>query len=211
MKKIFFGFNVVAISLIAAMNSLSQEQVIAPIHKDGDSWQFNVREWDRITQGSDELDGVYELSYRGGKIEIFQGSGDQKKILDKQPDALLALLGSSKSQRFEHDLKFPFSIGKKWTSEYRTTISGIRGSDSRSVEVRVLGLEDVTTAAGKFSAFKLQKEDWGRFPCRWVTTYFYSPQTNSIVKSSYNGAVGEQCSGKGLKREIELIKFGSAG
>jgi hypothetical protein len=143
------------------------------------------------------------------KSRYFKGSGDQKKDLDQQSDALLALLGSSKSQRFEHDLQFPFSIGKKWTSEYQTTVSGIRGS--RSVEVRVLGLEDVMTAAGKFSAFKLQKEDWGRFPCRWVTTYFYSPQTKSVVKSSYNGAVGEQCSGKGLKREIELIKFGSAG
>src|SRR5262245_25007827 len=92
--------------LLCATVGLGQEDVIAPIYKDGESWQFNVREWDRITQGSDGLDGVYDLSHHGGKVEIFQITGEQKKTLDEQPGALLALLGLSKSERFAQDLNF---------------------------------------------------------------------------------------------------------
>ena len=75
------------------------------------------------------------------------------------------------------------------------------------VEISVTGIEQVSTPAGDFRAFKLEKEDkaaTGQYP--WVSTYLYSPQTKSVVKSSFYSAQ----SGAGLKIDMELIKFGSA-
>jgi hypothetical protein len=75
------------------------------------------------------------------------------------------------------------------------------------VQVRVSGIEDVITPAGTFRAFKLEKEDSTGPASRWLTTYFYSPEIRSVIKSHYDSSHGTD--GTGGKREIELIKFGS--
>jgi hypothetical protein len=72
--------------------------------------------------------------------------------------------------------------------------------------VNVTGLEEITTAAGKFRVFKLEKDDRAGPRDFWVTTMFYSPETKSVVKSLYDATSGL---GVGGKREVELIKYGS--
>jgi hypothetical protein len=80
----------------------------------------------------------------------------------------------------------------------------------RSVEVNVAEMEQVTTPAGSFKAYKLvRSESWsttgrgggGGRANTATTTYFYSPETKSIVKSS---SVNDNNPGT---VEIELIKF----
>src|SRR5262245_25509673 len=87
------------------------------------------------------------------------------------------------------DLKFPLSVGQKWTYQYETKLAGLTQVQRRFVEVNVAGMEQVT--AGSFKAYKLiRSESWsmtsgGRFAGRNGTaTYFYSPETKSIAKSS---------------------------
>ena len=74
---------------------------------------------------------------------------------------------------------------------------------------RVIGKEEVNTPAGSFQAFKIEKEErWALRTGgsgRTMSVYFYSPATKSVVKSYFE----QRGPGSG-KREIELIKFGSA-
>ena len=62
------------------------------------------------------------------------------------------------------------------------------GDQKRNVEVNVVGMEDMTTPAGAFKAFKLVRVE-AFFPgprstkyVRETTTYLYSPETKSTVK-----------------------------
>ena len=63
----------------------------------------------------------------------------------------------------------------------------------------------VTAPAGTFRAFKLESDDRSSPRDYFTTTYWYSPETRSIVKSLFDGSGGGQ--NKALQREIELIKF----
>jgi hypothetical protein len=76
---------------------------------------------------------------------------------------------------------FPLWVGKKWGGAERLG----RWRDSHCV---VTGIETVTTPAGNFDAYRIE-----RFVLMFVETdnvydtevYFYSPQTRSIVKYEY--------------------------
>jgi hypothetical protein len=143
-----------------------------------------------------------------GKVKVYEVSGNQKNELDIKPggpgDGLFSLVGSNEQQP---RLKFPLSVGQKWTYEYEIRPAGARETQKRFVEVAVTGMEQVTTPAGSFKGYKLvRSEKWrgsGRFVV-WITstvTYFYSPETRSIVKSS---TVNDRTP---ATAETELIKF----
>ena len=88
-------------------------------------------------------------------------------------------------------------------------VSSIRGTSTtvwNRAQSHVTAIEEVSTLAGTFRAFKIERQhSWQSV--RASVIYFYSPQAKSIVKYSYHEeAKGEVC----CKREIELIKFGSA-
>jgi hypothetical protein len=190
------GFSLVGVG----WTLFGQEQAVAPTFTEGDTWRFKAREWDRISQTGDDLNGVYELRYSRGKIQVFEVTGDQKTERPP-PQALLALLGMSKSPRYEQHLKFPLAVGMKWTHTYFGGSTGSRNRSHRNVEIGVMGIEDVVTAAGTFRAFKIEKLDVGS-GSRWSTTYFYSPETKSIVKSYFDSSLAGSGGGK---TEIELI------
>jgi hypothetical protein len=117
-----------------------------------------------------------------GKFKSYQVTGDQKTEFET-PEGLLGLVG----QREERPhLKFPLSVGQKWTYEYRVRPPNTKQDQKRSVEVSVVGMEQVTTPAGSFNAYKLLRiESWLTRGGAWTgtkTTYFYSPETRSTVK-----------------------------
>jgi hypothetical protein len=186
----------------------AQEQAPAPSFKEGDTWQFNISRKGQIAQSTEQNDGVYELSFSQGAIKLYQIDGSKKNEITIQPDgptqALLRLVG--KSDQRQH-LKFPLSAGQKWTYEYVTRPPGSKFDQRRSAEVNVVGMEQVTTPAATFKAYKLiRSESWTVGSLRGqrggsTTTYFYSPETRSIVKSSN---VSENNPGT---VETELIKF----
>ena len=184
----------------------AQEQ--APAFKDGDTWRFNISRKGQISTSTEQNDGVYELVVSQAAVRLYQVEGDQKTELDIKPDgptqALLRLVGKSNQRP---DLKFPLSQGQKWTYQFVTRPPASKFDQRRSAEVNVAGTEEVTTPAGSFKVYKLIKtESWTVGSVRGTgnsstTTYFYSPETRSIVKSS---SANE---GNAGTIETELIKF----
>jgi len=197
--------------------AFSQDQAPAPVFKDGDLWQFKVTEHVANVSSTKELDGIYELVYSQGNVKAFELTGDKKVEVYLDPGdrsgTLLVLLGLNPKRP---DLKFPLSVGQKWNYTYQFRPTGSRVVHPRNVEVHVVGIEPVITQAGTFRAFKIVIEtNWssgGKGPKvdskvnHSRTTYFYSAESKSIVKSGGKGSV---TSSNESKREIELIKFGS--
>jgi hypothetical protein len=185
----------------------AQEQAPAPSFKEGDTWQFNIARKGQVGSSTDQNEGMYELSVTQGAVKLYELSGSQKNEIPIHPEGpsqgLLRLVGKSDQRP---DLKFPLSAGQKWTYEYVTRPTGSKQDQRRSVEVTVAGMEQVTTPAGAFKAYKLMKsESWstGQRGKQGgsTTTFFYSPETRSVVKSSN---VNENNPGT---VETELIKF----
>src|SRR5262245_2456772 len=206
-KGFLFSILTVAFSLSPAV-VLAQEQAPAPLYKEGDTWQFNISRKGQVGSSTEQNDGVYELSVSQGTVKIYQIDGSQKneKIIqrDGPTQELLRLIGKSDQRP---DLKFPLSIGQKWTYEYTTRPPSSKFDQHRAAEVNVTGMEQVITPAATFKAYKLiRSESWAvgsKSGSRGgsTTTYFYSPETRSIVKSS-NAAE----SNLGTV-ETELIRF----
>ena len=150
---------------------------------------------------------MYELSVTQGAVKIYEVNGSQKNEIPIQPEGpsqgLLRLVGKSDQRP---DLKFPLSVGQKWTYELVNRAAGSKSDQRRSAEVNVGAMEQVTTPAGSFKAYKLiRSESWssGRLGTRGssTTTYFYSLETRSIIKSS---SLNDNNPGT---VETELIKF----
>ncbi len=175
--------------------------------KEGDLWQFNISRKGGITSSTELNDGLYELTFTQGKIKLYQVSGSQKTEMPVQPDGptqvLLNLVGKSDQRPV---LKFPISVGQKWTYQYETRPTGQTRDQKRNVEVNVTGMEQVTTPGGPFKAYKLvRNESWTTGPRGGQggsnITYFFSPETKSVVKSS------SESLGSGGSVETELMKF----
>ena len=205
---LLFGF--AAITFWSTAILFAQEQAPAPVHKEGDTWQFNISRKGQISSSTDQNEGMYELSVTQGAVKLYAIDRGQKNEIPLQPDGptqgLLRLIGKSDKRS---DLKFPMSVGQRWTYQYETKLTGLPRAQRRNVEVNVAGMEQVTTPAGSFKAYKLiRTESWsmtsrGGFAGHnsITATYFYSPQTRSIVKSSL---VSDNNPGT---VETELIKF----
>jgi hypothetical protein len=199
---------VVITLLLFEINSVSaQDQAARPTFTEGDTWQFNVRRSNHPAESTAELSGIYELTYTGGKIKAFSIEGAKKNELtladplDGPAQTLLSWIGSSESRQM---LKFPMSVGQKWSYKFDSRGAGTRNVARHDVDVVVTGIDQVTTPAGTFKAFKLVGEDgwaFGKSGRRtFSTTYFFSPDTKSLTKLTSernDDGVGD----------VELIKF----
>jgi hypothetical protein len=148
---------------------------------------------------------VYELTYKQDRIAI-RLEGGEKSEVQQAVRELRRMLAIDDEVRL---LQFPLSVGKKWSTQYRQQI--INGVRNLTTETNVTGLEEITTPAGKFRAFKIERwgsaaavKNVGKAPGsktrNYEWTYYYSPQTQSIVKYAYEDE-------EGGTREIELVKF----
>jgi hypothetical protein len=207
-KRIFFFVFAVALFWSTAV-VFAQEQAPVPSFKEGDTWQINISRKGQVGSSTDQNEGLYEIVYTQGKVGVFKIEGGQKSEVDTAPDSpgegLLGVIGKNARRP---DLKFPLSVGQKWSYEYQTR--GGRRGQRRSAEVNVVGMEQVTIPAGTFKAYKLvRSESWSTGPAGTrggnTTTYFYGPETRSIVKRSTEN---ENNSGT---VETELIKFTPGG
>lgn len=199
MKKILVLGIIVVGTLFSQLQAFSQEEATKPKYKSGETWLFTSKGWG--TTGSDPskmLNGTYELSIVSGKLKIATVTGSQKEELDPRPLTLSCLLG------YCANLNFPLTVGKQWTRNYNASYIGSSTLLPRTVTYEVKGIEQVTTPAGTFRAFKVVSDD--RYSGRdyWVTNYWYSPETKSIVKYQFDATAGQ---GSGLQRDIALIKF----
>lgn len=199
----------IVVALLSCISSgLAQEQAAPPSFKEGDTWQFRLAQKGQTVSTSERFTGIYELVFAQDQVKVYEVNGDQKIAVDVKLDGpgagLLANIGKHEARP---SLKFPLSVGQKWTYEYETTPAGARAPQKRSAEVNVIGIEPITTAGGSFNAYKLVRtEQWqgGGKKVVWiknVVTYFYSPETRSVVKST---SLNEN---SGATSETELIKF----
>lgn len=207
MAKPILLFVFAAVTFCSTAILIAQEQAPAPSFKEGDTWQFNIVRKEQIWSSTDKLEGMYELSVTKRGVKLYElNSGQRQEIPGERSGGLFRLIGRSKQQQ---DLKFPLSAGQTWTYQRENRMLARPAKTvKRSAEITVAGMEEVTTPAGSFRAYKLTKsEDW-----LWVgnknaqvnhstTTYFYCPEIRSIVKSS---TVFEHVP---ETEEIELIKF----
>jgi hypothetical protein len=202
-KRIMAFLLVIAVCFVSG-TLYSQDQVSAPVFKDGDTWLFNIARETTATSTA-STHGTYEVKFEQGKLRLFSINGDQREEMTISPDGpsqgLLLLLGRSEQRPV---LKFPFSVGQKWSYDYEITPTGERRRRRRSVEVDVAGIESVNTSAGSFKAYKLLvNESWstGSNVGGTTSTYFYSPDTGSMIKRSTQNARNP------ATVETELIKF----
>ena len=203
-KLLVVGF----VIIIVWSSVFGQEQAPAPSFKDGDTWQFNISWKGQIATSTERHIGIYEVVVSRAAVKLYQVDGDQKNEIAIKPDgptqALLGLVGKSNQRP---DLKFPLLSGKKWTYQFVTRPPAAKFYQRRSAEVTIGMMEEVRTPAGSFKAYKLIRSE------RWTignkygkghsstTTYFYSPETRSVVKSS---SIIED---SGEIVEYELTKF----
>jgi len=205
MKKLTFSSAIVVIFFLVPFSALPQEAP-APVFQEKDFWQFKIVE--KQVGGlstSNPFDGTYEVVYSQGNFKTFQMTNNGREPANRVARGpLLALVGQNPVVK---DLKFPFSVGQKWEYQFELTMIGAKMPLLQTVEMSVTGVEQVTTPAGNFSAFKLEKQETSRHGLHpWVGTYYYSPDTKSVVKYFFDSSTN----GEGTIREGELIKFGSA-
>ncbi len=200
MKEIVvFGFFALT-ALFAPIQAFSQEEAAKPSYKTGDTWQFSAKSGG--TTGSDPskiFNGTYELSIVTGKLKIWAVTGSQKEELEPRPLPLLCLLG------YCQNLDFPLTVGKQWKRNYNVAPIGSNQPLPRTVTYEVKGIEEVTTTAGTFRAFRLESDDRYSGSDFWITKYWYSPETRCIVKYLFDATSGGSTTG--LQRDLELIKF----
>ena len=199
MKKLLFFAVIVASALFVQSQVFSQDESAKPSYKNGETWLFAAKEGGSIGSTSNPISGTYELSIVDGKFKIAAVNGSEREELDPRPAPLAGLL------TFGQNLDFPLTVGKQWERDYKIPYRGSNKLISRKITYQVKGIEQVTTTAGTFRAFKLESDDRAGPRDYWVTTYWYSPETKSIVKSQFDSTAGGQETG--LKRDIELIKF----
>lgn len=173
--------------VVAANDSMNQ-----PVPNDGDCWIFKGTTRDSISSSSDRFDGTYEVCYRGGELQMGNAvGGNTARELKRMiiPDE-------------REYLKFPLTVGSKWTGKYFLDVR----SGWPSMTYIVAGIEEVAVGGGSFRAYKIEGDGTvsvlsGTY--RQKRLIWYSPDAKSVVKFFYDSAIGSV----GAKVEIELQGF----
>jgi hypothetical protein len=179
----------------------------APTYGPGDSWVFKV---DRSVPkgGSSNIDeiqkgGEFVVAPGEGKLEVFR-LVDGKQVPVSRPGQLPLMLATpGLLQREDKFYDFPLFVGKKWESKIKGVVNPSKNE--------VTGLETVTTPAGTFQAYKIEriiaKEVMKSGDAkRWWFTSYYSPQTRSLVKLNYE--YNTIACGVFETVDVELVKYG---
>jgi hypothetical protein len=208
---------VVVIFVLAPLSLFAQEEAPGPVYKDGEFWHFRAAEKDFLIHTTRAVGGNYEVFYSGGKVEVKALREEEAKT--REDIGHLRRMLSLPNDEWQL-LQFPLAVGKKWNTSFQVT-SRLRGRlVNRNAETSVTGMEQITTPAGTFRAFKIERRDYtaGRtISPRGGTaggeifslTYYYSPDTRSIIKYFDDRENPDRIGISEGKREIELIKFGS--
>lgn len=196
-------------SLLAASASAQGQAQRAP-YVEGQFWVYRLKssDWYSFYSSTRLLSGTYKILYSKGRFKYFyvDENGNEESIAVHP--TFRWLLGQS-----PRDFHFPLAVDKKWNYQYPWKLILNDGATDRNLtrtaEINVVAVETVTTQAGTFKAFKLVKEDWNVRRYGVVTTYYWSPETRSVVKSFYDSSV--DTNGTGGKAEFELLKRGVVG
>src|SRR5262245_29409821 len=197
-KEFLFCCATLAILLLSPLSSAGLDQVEKPIYQDSDFWQFKVVDNGLPVRANAPIDGIYAVTFRRGRFTVNPGFPQMRSVMFPQDD----------ENQF---LRFPLFIGNTWRVRYSQV-----ADRTTTATTSVKALEEVTTTAGTFRAFAIERSDKtyriggdsGRGDGRMVAStrylYFYSPETRSVIKYSWYNSRTQQ------SREIALIKFAAA-
>jgi len=161
----------------AAQNSESAD---APVYKPGETWTYRAVE--KLPGGSSKsnlLSGDYELSIgQGGRMRAF-AVAQERRFLVAQPRNLIYMLPTAQVIRQSRQyFYFPMAVGKSWAAKGNSKTTA-------DAEINVTGVETVTTTAGSFQAFRIERQLYigKKLKKQYFTEiYYYSPETRSVVK-----------------------------
>jgi len=191
-------FLVAGLLLIPAFKVLGQEAQ-APVYKQGECWLFSSVS--KNYQGY--VSGVLALPVNGDhkvcflERRFFEMDGGTKSQISTG-----SVWNNILYMRENHYFKFPLIVGQKRTEEFKSRVRGTNRLARRTSESSILDVEDITSSAGAYQAFKIERTEWcgGKSCGRWI--YFYSPQTKSVVKYNYEATLGSTATW-----EVDLIQF----
>jgi hypothetical protein len=204
---------------LVANAARADDQVQAPLFKEGDFWKFKVVE--KPVNGSSSTaiqypNGIFTLrdTARGRmRVQEFVENKETPLESGRYTSRILRLLGlrqpAGLTTTFNILLPFPFYVGKQWRDSYKPT--GIRAVH-HTVNSEVVAEQQVATQAGNLRALKIERTEqaaithtfWGgSFMPTARGAYYYSPETKSIVKYDF---VGDE----GYELHIELLEFAPA-
>ena len=216
MKKLSFCFFGIVLCLRGSFHVFAQEQAEPPVYKGGGSWIYRAIDKPIGSSTTRVLNGDFEITFQEERRKVFRLEAGQK-VEEDNPGPLVFMLPTkaiieSETQFFQ----FPLMIGKKWPAKYYSKPL----SRWINAENSVTRIETVTTPAGSFPAFKIERQFYyqtgGQYIgfTKWYQTfvYFYRPKTRRIVKFQVKGEVPRGGMGDvALDRttDIELIKLGA--
>jgi hypothetical protein len=99
-KTILFSVFVAVIFWSTAI-LFAQEQTPAPVHKEGDTWQFSIFRKGQIGTSTELNEGMYEVSVTQGVVKLYQVDGGQKIektiVPDGPTETFVRLIGKSET------------------------------------------------------------------------------------------------------------------
>jgi uncharacterized protein DUF4384 len=200
----------VAVVLFLASSGLAQQQAETPTYQEGEFWQFSYRSWGwlPLTYDSRRIsDGIYEVVYSQNQFRTFYYSSEGKEELSPPNPKIMYLINPGQ------DIQFPLAPGKTWSYEYNHFVDLGMGAGTnyaffhRVVQLTVGKRQSISTDAGAFNAFRVVKENrLHGAPSGPRTTYFFSPQTRSVVR--INAVELADIRARAARSEAVLIKHG---
>jgi putative ABC transport system substrate-binding protein len=188
--------------------------VKAPIYRNGDWWLFRIK---RIyPDGKSEVE-EHRVTFRGGAFQTHDTSFLRGEDIPMTPSFLpfATVYLTDPARKW---LDFPLIPGKTWRFQYRrrsfTTaddlkpryFGGGRAFTWVEASVEVVGQRSVVTPAGKFDAVEINRLDSLHRAAH--LTYFYSPQSKSVVKLEADIDLRDSETGA-TRFELEMIAFGT--
>lgn len=180
-KSILLVFLVVFIPAIL----YGQDKVDIPAWNIGDRWVLGE---DVVITVASADQSSYSVTYTIG--------GRDSTIVYEKP-SLNRLYYGARDKRIKYEgrnrklLDFPMEIGKSWQDKYVVKPAGLGAKETMYLETFIpLGWEEITVAAGKFKAVKLEykQEKLGQAasqPKEGKVLYWYSPEVKYMLKCQY--------------------------
>jgi len=209
------------IVFLLASFARAEEQIQAPVFKEGDFWKFKIVEKSVLGRSNTAVqypNGIYTLRYNArGRMGVQELIENKEVPLEsgQYRRRILSVLGLRQTggpegppTRFNILLPFPFYVGKEWRDSYETRIRNTV-SIPHTVNSEIVAEQQVTTQAGEFRALRIERThqtavsnpDSGTSHIGTIRgAYYYSPATKSIVKYDLVGDSGSEL-------HIELLEF----
>jgi len=180
-KSILLVFLVVFIPAIL----YGQDKIDPPAWNIGDRWVL----------GEDVVVTVASADQISYSVTYTIGGRDSTIVYEKP--SLNRLYYGARDKRIKYEgrnrklFDFPMQIGKSWQDKYVVKPTGLGAQETTYIETFTpLGWEEITVAAGKFKAVKLEykQEKLGQAasqPKEGKVLYWYSPDVKYMLKCQY--------------------------